>query len=317
VALSLAFLVWLYARSRHQDSLDEVLIPVHVALAEEFQGRYGLEMAGNSRVLVLFCGPPSCMRELRGLLQRGTVQVNYSLTVPEEHQNDSSYRETLHVEPGDVPVPPGVTVYVIEGRNTVPVTIHRIVERRLPVRLETVGDAHISQVKVEPATVLVRGPQELLDQARALPTQAYALPPAPEVSTSADAMLRGDVALVKEIDGRAIQCSPSSVSFRCRIHPRQRTYELTDVPVHFLCPPGFPWQPRFATPAAGRVNVRVIGPASDDYPQVQAYVDLTQGSFEGGRNREPLRLQLPKDFQPAMDAPRLVTFELVKPPDGE
>jgi hypothetical protein len=310
VALSLAFLVWLYARSRHQETLDDVLIAVHVALAESNQGHFDLEISGNSRVLVSFAGPPSCIHELRSLLQRGAVQVNCTLTVPEERQIDSSYRETVRVEAGDVPVPPGVTVCVIEGRNTVPVTVHRIVERRLPVRLESVGEAHISQVKIEPATVLVRGPQDLLDQVRALPTQVYALPAAPETVPAAESMVRGEIGLVKEFDGRAIQCNPAMVTFRCRIHPRQRTYEFDDVPVHFLCPANFPWRPRFATPADGKISVRLTGPASDETPLIQAYVDLTQGSFEGGRNREPLRLQLPKEYQPATDAPRLVSFVL-------
>jgi hypothetical protein len=313
VALSLAFLVWLYARSRHQETLEDALIPVHVTLAEPNQGNFELEVTGANRILVSFVGPPSCMRELRGLLQRGAVQVKCKVTVPEERQKDSNYRDVLLIEAADVPVPAGVTAYILEGRNTVPVTVYRVVERRLPVHLETVGDAHISQVKIEPATVLVRGPQALLDQARALPTQVYALPAAPETATAAESWLRGEIALAKDIDGRSIQCNPATVTFRCRIHPRQRTYELNEVPVFFLCPPQFPWQPRFLSAAAGKVNLRVVGPASDEPPQVQAFVDLTRGSFEGGRNREPLRLQLPKDFQPAMDAPRLVTFELVEP----
>jgi hypothetical protein len=310
VALSLAFLVWLYARSQHQETLDEVLVPVHIVLAEANQERFDLEISGTSRVLVSCSGPLSCMRELRGELQRGTVAVNCTVSVPEERQNDISYREAVRVEPGDVPVPPGVTVCVIEGRNTVPVTVHRIVERRLPVRLESVGEAHVSQVKIEPATVLVRGPQVVLDQVRSVPTQVYALPPAPETASSNETALRAEIALVKELDGRPIQCSPAVVSVRGRIHPRQRTYELEDVPVHFLCPVGFAWRPRFVAPADGKVNVRIVGPASDEPPPVQAYVDLTQGSYEGGRNREPLRVQLPKEYQPATEAPRLVSFVL-------
>jgi hypothetical protein len=85
------------------------------------------------------------------------------------------------------------------------------------------------------------------------------------------------------------------------------------VPVSFLCPAGFPWKPKFATAAAAKVTVRVIGPASDENPPVQAYVDLTQGTYEAGRNREPLRLQLPRDFQPANEGPQLVTFTLEAP----
>jgi hypothetical protein len=310
VALCLAFLVWLYARSRHQETIDDVQIPVHVALAAPDQAHHDVEVPGSARVLVSFSGPPSRLRELRGLLHRGDVQVTSTLSVPEERANDSSYHDVVRVEADDVPVPPGVTVAVIEGRNAVPVTVHRLVERRLPVRLETVGDARISQVKIEPATVLVRGPQEVLEQARAIVTQPYALPPAPEAAPSSESLLRGDAALVREIDGHAIQCTPATVSFRFRLHPRQRTYELTDVPIHFLCPPSFGLRPRFAQPAEGRVTVRVVGPAQDDLPQVQAFVDLTQGPFEPGRNKEPVRFQMPRDFQPASETPRLVSFIL-------
>jgi YbbR-like protein len=310
VALSLAFLCWLYARSRHQETLDDILIPVRVALADADEGRHDVDIAGTSRVLVSFGGPPSCMRELRSQLQRGVVLVTCTLAVPEDKQNESSYRTTLHVQADDVPVPPGVSVNICEGHNAVPLTVHRIVERLVPVRLETVGEGHISQVKLEPATVLVRGPQDILDQLRAVPTQPYPLPPVPDTAASNESLFRGELTLVKEIDGRPVQCNPATVAFRFRLHPRQRTYELADVPVYFLCPPDFPWKPTFATPTQAKVTLRVIGPASDENPQVQAFVDLTQGQFEPGRNREPLRLQLPRDYQPASEGPQLVTFTL-------
>jgi hypothetical protein len=310
VALSLAFLVWLYARSRHQETLDDVLLPVHVSVTPSDNGRHEAEINGPSRVLVSFSGPLSCIRELHNQLQRGEVQVNLTINVPEDKQNESSYRDTVRIEPDDIPVPPGVVASVLDGRNTVQVTIHRLVERHLPVRLETVGEARVSQVKVEPASVLVRGPQDVLDQIRAIPTQAFALPPAPEAAPSNDTLMQGEVALAKEFDSRPIQCSPGNVSFSYRVHPRLRTYELTDVPVSFLCPPGFAMRPRFNQPTEGKVTVRVIGPANDEPPQVQAFVDLTHGPFEKGRNREPVRLQLPKDFQPAADVPWLVTFVL-------
>jgi hypothetical protein len=310
VALSLAFLAWLYARSRHQETVDDVMIPVHVCLAPADMDHHDLEINGASRIQVSFSGPLPRVRELRSQLQRGEVQVNVALTVPEEKQNDSMYRDTVRIEPEDVPVPPGVIASVVEGRNTVQVTVHRLVERHLPVRLETVGETRYSQVKIEPASVLVRGPQDVLDQARAIATEAYVVPPAPDTAASNEMLLRGEVGLVKEIDGRPIQCNPATVSFRYRLHPRQRTYELTDIPVRFLCPPAFPWRPHFSQPAEGMVTVRVVGPASDELPQVQAFVDLTDGTFEQGRNREAVRLQLPKDFQPASDVPRLVTFVL-------
>src|SRR5207302_226646 len=88
VALSLAFLVWLYTRSRDQEILDRVPIPVQIQLAKPHAGNYDLEVNGHSRIAVSFSGPPSRIRELRRRLQRGLVQVSVNITVPEERQND-------------------------------------------------------------------------------------------------------------------------------------------------------------------------------------------------------------------------------------
>ena len=74
VALSLAFLVWLYIRTRDRESLDHVPVPVQVSLAPELEGQYDLEVTGSTHVVVSFVGPPSGIRELHGVIQRGEVQ---------------------------------------------------------------------------------------------------------------------------------------------------------------------------------------------------------------------------------------------------
>jgi hypothetical protein len=309
VALSLAFLVWLYTRTREQATLDDIPIPVQITLAAGTAGTYELEINGSSRVPVSFSGPASRIRELRQQLQRGLVRVAVNLSVPEEHQKDSTYHDTVRVEAETVPVPPGVTTEVMEGRNVIPVTLHRLAERHLPVRLDYVGDQRISAVKVEPATIVVRGPKEVLDRARYITTQPYAPSPA-EVGRGTEAQLRGQVSLVTEVEGRPVRCTPECVALRLRVHPQQKVYELANVPIQFLCPPQFPWRPRFASPAAGKVTLRVIGPAGDAPPSVLAFIDLTHADLGRGRNMEPLRLQLPRDFQLVQDTPRLVAFYL-------
>jgi hypothetical protein len=188
------------------------------------------------------------------------------------------------------------------------VTLRKLAERHLPVRLEHTGDARISQVKLEPATVLVRGPKEVLDRARFIATQPYTVTTSEDLGAGAE--VRGQASLVRELEGRPVQATPGSVTFRCRVHPRQKVYELCDVPITFLCPPDFPWQPRFACEESGRLNLRVVGPAAEDPPAVQAYVDLTRGTFGRGRNLEPVRLQLPRDFQLTQEPPRRVAFVL-------
>jgi hypothetical protein len=309
VALSLAFLVWLYTRSRDQEILDQVNIPVEIQLARAYAANYDLEINGKSRVAVSFTGPPSRIRELRRKLQRRLVQVAVTLTVPEERQNDSSYRDSVRIEAANIPVPPGVAAIVAEEGNTIPYTVHRLTERLLPVRLDYAGEARLSQVKLEPATVMVRGPKDILDRSWSLSTQPYVIPTPPD-AIGVSTLVRGQVSLISELEGRPLQTTPKSVSFSFHVRPKQKVFELKDVPVYFLCPPDFSLRPRFAPDQSARVNVRIQGPAAEEPPPIRAFVDLTSGNFGKGRNLEPIRLQLPREFQPAQETLPLVGFIL-------
>src|SRR5215471_948858 len=95
IALSLSVLVWLYARNRDQEMLDNVPVPVQVILSPAQAEQYDLEVNGPSQVVASFAGPPSRIRELRGWLQRGELRVDLTLAVPEERQNESRYSDTV------------------------------------------------------------------------------------------------------------------------------------------------------------------------------------------------------------------------------
>ena len=140
VALSLALLVWLYARSRDQEVLDNVPVPVQVTLEREQAQHYQLEVTGPSHVMVSFTGPPLRIRELQGMLQRNELQIPVTFAVPAEHLRESRYTDSILVESADMHTPPGVTAIMIEGRNHVSLTLHRLVERRLPVRFDAVNN---------------------------------------------------------------------------------------------------------------------------------------------------------------------------------
>jgi hypothetical protein len=157
----------------------------------------------------------------------------------------------------------------------------------------------------------VRGPQEILDRLRAVPTQACVVPPSPDTGTLQESVQETILPVVQELDGRPIHARPSVVSVRLTLRPRQRLYELVDVPVQFLCPANFPLRPQWENERAGRITLRLLGPAGDDMPAVSAFIDLTTRKFEPGLYAdEPLRLQLPKDFQLAQNPPRSATFRL-------
>jgi hypothetical protein len=309
VALSLAFLVWLYARSRDQEVLDNVPLPVQITLAHGQAEQYSLEVPEPCQVPVSFTGPPSRIKELRGLLQRGELHVDVTVKVPEDRQHDSHYLDTVRIEAGDVHAPPGVTPMLVEGRNRIPVTLHHLVERRLQVRFDYEGEDRIGQVNIEPASVLVRGPEEILDRTRAIPTQPYLIPARPDDTPAGETINAGPVALVQELEGRLIRVTPAAVTVKLTLQPARKVYEL-DLPVQFLCPANFELRPRFDDDADGHVAVSIEGPAADEPPAVLAYVDLTRRKFAAGSHEEPLRLQLPGDYHVTQGASRPVRFRL-------
>src|SRR5262249_28178577 len=186
--------------------------------------------------------------------------------------------------------------------------------RRLPVRLEHTAEKRLSQVQIEPSTVLVRGPQEVLDNARSLPTQLYVLPVQSEFATAPEMLSAQSVALAQELDGRRIRTTPRSVRVRVVLQPPKKIYEVMDVPVRFLCPPNFVVRAFFRDERAGKISLRLLGPAGQEPPtDIIAFIDLSGHEGRAGVYEEPVRVRLPKDFELAPGSPRLVTYQLAIP----
>ena len=204
-----------------------------------------------------------------------------------------------------------MTCLVHEGRNRIPVTVQRLVEQRLPVRFEAAGNAPVGQWTVEPASVVVRGPQDVLEKLAVIPTTPYVLPARAEPLTRQEVVNLPYVPVVRELKGRAIRVTPPSVAVRLTLQPQQKEYELADVPVQFLCPPNFPLRPIFSDERAGKIALRLRGPYAEESPAVTAYIDLCGGKWKPGLQEEQVKLQLPKEVQLAGTAPRLAAFELV------
>ncbi len=304
VAVSLAFLVWLYARSRSQEMLDSIPISVRIVLDAEQANDYEMEITGSSQIPVSFVGTSSRLRLLRGLLHEGAVQAEVTLRVPGDRQNDSRYVQDVRVDESAIQTPHGVTPLVAEGRNHVQVCLRRLIERRLPVHFSPVTEDFAGQVAIEPPAVLVRG---------VIPTQPFNIPDI-DAALEEDSFSAGAVPLVRELEGRAIQTTPATVKVLLSLKPGQKLYELTDVPVEFLCPANFAWRAKFVGGTnAGRISLRILGPALTDPPAVTAFVDLTTPGrqFSSGLyTDEPIRLQLPKDFELAQSPPRAAAFRL-------
>ncbi len=308
VAVGLSLLVFLYTRSRDQDSLDNVPLGVKVVVAAKQADHYSLEVNGEAQVTVSFSGPPARMRELQGMLQRKEVQVVKTVTVPDDRLDAPRISDSAVIEAGDLNTPLGVVALVIEGRNRIPYTLHRLVEKRLPVRFDHLRDGPTGTVILDPPTALVRGPREVLDRMSSIATEPSELPTRPLRAPPSVAAI-GRVPLVDKLEGRAVRVTPSTVIVRVPGSSR-KTYELIDVPVSFLCPPDYGFRPLFPDERNGKVTLKVTGPIQDEPPRPQVYIDLTKARLLSGLNNEPLQVQLPPGFTLEQPPPRGVSFEL-------
>lgn len=299
VACCLAFSVWLYLQTRAHQTLEHVQIPVIVQVAASQRDHYFMEISSVPKATVSFSGPSSRMRELKKKLYRSQIQAVVPYVVPEDKQKESTFSDVANIEQAKVNLPPGIVFEWHEVNRTVAITVHRLVERTLPVRLDHTGDVRVSQIKIEPATVTVRGPKAVLDRAQAISTLPFELtvPPAPAAGEEPKETLTSEgVELVTELEGRTVQVTPGQVQFKAKVMPRKRIYDIVDLPIRFAIPDQFPWQARFAD-NHGKLSLRIIGPAGEDVPRVRAYIDLSQETFGQGRNVGPVRIELPKDFE--------------------
>jgi hypothetical protein len=315
VALSLAFLVWLYMRSRDQETLDNVEIPVTIQLAPSQKDAYELEVTGLPKVAMSFTGPQSRIREVRTLVQRDELHIRRMVAVPIERLEESRYSDTVIIEAGELHPPSGVTCQVHEGRNRIAISFNRLIEQRLPVDFRTADGATVSQWAAEPAAVLVRGPQEVLEKMTSIPSVPYALPSRPVPLTRPEILNLPNVQLVKELKGKPIRVAPAGVAVKLTLQPQQKIYELNDVPVQFLCPPNFVLRPVFTDERAGKISLRLQGPYGEELPSVTAYIDLSNRKWEAGLYEERVKLQLAKDVQLVGTGPRPIAFQLC-PADG-
>src|SRR5262249_46282987 len=151
--------------------------------------------------------------------------------------------------------------------------------------------------------------QEVLERERDIPTQIVPLPPRADAAALKEEIARVTTPLAQELGGRPVRTTPASVQVQVTRKPQQKIYDLTEIPIQFLCPPNFGLRPLFGDERAGKITLRVRGPAGEE-PAVTAYIDLGGRKWEVGLYEETLRLQLPKDFQLAQGPPRRVAFQL-------
>ncbi len=286
-SLLLAVLVWNYVN----DELTETLT---VTARLELDAPEGLTLSG---------GVP---REV-SLVLRGTKR---SLNAVDPDRMTVHYKLPTGVtgpvevvfQQSDFALPPGVEVYEYPERFTV--ELGRIATRRVPVRVNTAGEAQagytVSGVIAEPADVEISGSRERIDQIAQVETRTVDLSGRSRFFTT-DSRL--DVPA-------GVRCHPESVRVSVDIAAAPVVREVPGVEVRILTPSGFDGRVR-VEPSSVAIKVRgipavVTGLTARD---ILAAVDLSgmAGTIRPETRLVTVRLVLPPgvSLAPEAEAPKV------------
>jgi hypothetical protein len=319
IALGLAFLVWLYIRSRDQE-VYERNVPVVLRMSPQQRDSHEIYGEEKMEIPVSFTGPPSRIREVRTMVQRGEINLIRTITVPESAVNADRFTFTDTLEANQLNVPPGVRVDIPPDRRKFPVVVRRIVKKALEVKVRFLGDEErVANLVIEPKKVEVRGPQEILSKEDTILTEVVPLPTTktdrPDEKSEREETINRTALLHKRINETLMEVTPPAVKLSFMLKPSQQTHELHDVPVLVLQPPDFPYRIQFPAQRAGTIPIlKVKGPAQKP-TGIIAYIDLSKKPFDalqpGLQPDEPINILLPPGYELDQKQPRLPPYNLV------
>lgn len=316
IALGLAFLVWVYLRSRDQE-VQSYPIPVEITLDSQQADRYSFDSKPeNQTVRVKFYGLPSRLREVKERVESKNLVIRHIVRVPAvvDQRQDNDYQEMIQFDSNELSLPLGVHADInpVEGR--LQVKLRRMMERTLPIQQSiTTGSAQyeIDNIRVEPQTVRVFGPKSTLEQMTQLVLDPWQ-PRLPSGLSMTEEEVVGTITLPTKIKQETVRMIPERVEIHARLKPALRVYELTDVPIAFLCPANFPYRPHFTADRHGTISqLKIRGPLNRN-PEVRAYIDLSArpNLKPGLYPDEAILIDLPNGYYLAQDPPRLSAFKL-------
>lgn len=316
IALGLAFLVWVYMRSRDQE-VQTYPIPVEITLDVQQADRYSFDSKPeNQTVRVKFYGLPSRLREVKDKVESKSLVIRHIVRVPAvvDQRQDNDYQEMIQFDSSELTLPLGVHADINPMEGRLLVKLRRMMERTLPIQQSvTTGSAQyeVDNIRVEPPTVKVFGPKSTLEQMTQLVLDPWQ-PRLPSGLSLTEEEVGGIIYMPSKIKQDLVKITPERVDIRARLKPALRVYELTDVPIAFLCPANFPYRPHFTADRHGTLTqLKVRGPLNRS-PEVRAYIDLTTrpNLKPGLYPDEAVLIDLPNGYYLAQDPPRLSAFKL-------
>jgi len=311
-SIVLAMLVWFYARSRDIETLPQVTVPVRVTLAPG-DGQFRLETSTsghNGTVKATFTGTRAAITRLRERIAQKAVLVSHQISRPAPGVT-AKQTMAVRITPADFSRPPGVTVSLVPGEDTVEVTVVPIRRQRMRVDVDdrSTQRALVQRYVIVPEEVDVEGPADVLAAHRTIRTMPVAVPPAGDGPAT-------PVPLMTTLGGRPVTVAPVSVTVSAVLRPRTEPHDV-EVAIGILRPEGcrFVVKPESLTPSTVKIQVR--GPVLQEFDptQVRVILDLTKRPLKAGlQPGEKLVVHLPPGFELVGEPPKVDQFELVALP---
>ncbi|HQR44145.1 MAG TPA: hypothetical protein PLX97_15725, partial [Gemmatales bacterium] len=136
IALGLAFLVWVYLRSRDQE-VQSYPIPVEVSLDPQQADRFSFDSKPeNQTVRVKFYGLPSRLREVKDQVESHALVIRQIVRVPAviDQRQDNEYQDVIQFDSTSLALPLGVHADInpVEGR--LQIKLRRMMERTVQLQ---------------------------------------------------------------------------------------------------------------------------------------------------------------------------------------
>jgi hypothetical protein len=317
IALGLAFLVWVYLRSRDQE-VQTYPLPLEISVAVGQSDRFVFETKPVDKVRVRFFGLPSRLREVKNMVEQDELRIRHIVKVPIEIERlgESNYKEGLQLDTSSLlNLPLGVHAEIAPADGRVAISLKRIVEKTLQLRLLPVqgnDQYELDPPRLEPGTVKVTGPKDVLENQTQILMEGWQPKRLPLGTNFPPEDVTETLKIPDKIGTTTITVEPTFVKVRTRIKPALHVYEMSDVPVFFLCPARFPYRPAFTLEQHGVLKqLKIRGPLNKT-PEVRAYVDLSRlvNPKPVVYTDEPIMVDLPDGYQLVGEQPKISAFKL-------
>ena len=303
MAAVLAVLLWVYA-DQHITRQESLAIPLRLVLPADIRAQTSVTV-----LRVRVSGPNRAVAALKE--REGELRINYTPDV-ETSALESSKTITIVLTPNDVRLPAEVNILGIEP-DTLQAKLIRYAEKTLSVSPTIVGEVASGyeigeNILVDPPSVAVRGPEDLLERLEAIPTEPVSVQGLKASHT------RGGVKIATKAGDSTLECD-RTVDVLVPIKRQVIQREFANIPVAVFAPADFPYRVNLSTRKSVSLRGTKEAISALRPEDIRLFVDVSGLKPRSEPYEEKVYGLVPPDvsFEGELGS---VTFEILEPAAG-